>query len=177
MGTNYYRRHIITEEDINCLHKLIDERKFTSGYYSDEDNPYESAQSLINYLTGDGVHICKISCGWQVAFDHNWGKYYQPNRKSLEDFLNEPGTQIVDEYGDVLTSKEFWKIIDAHNANPRSRYTSSSYDEQMKKEYPYYTSYPCYEDRYKVKEKFNIDTKADDFTVDGLRFCVYTDFS
>ena len=122
------------------------------------------------------IHICKRSCGWQIGFDHNNGEYYQPTRKSLEEFLSQPGMVIFDEYNNEYTYEEFWKEIDEHNANPYNNYDSKKYIEnQIKYNYP--PDYICKSDINKVKEIFGIETTVNDFYNDGLRWIVFTDFS
>lgn len=174
MGTNFYRRHIPTEDDYKKLHSLIIERKLKSDW-EHEDDPYDSVANLVEYLTGEGVHICKRSWGWQVSFDHNWGKYYQPCRADLERFLSEPGYGIFDEYGAQLTPEQFWKEMDEHNANPASKFTSKTYDEYNIATYGK-ADYKCREDIVKVRETFGIVTDYNDFEVDGLRFAVFSGF-
>lgn len=164
MGTNFYRKRIITEEEKQILHQLLD------------NNDYSELQRQLCELSEE-VHICKRSCGWKVGFDHNWGKYYQPNRKSLEEFLNEPNTVIVDEYGTKYTPEEFWDEVEQHNSNPRNTWTAKSYKEWEAKEYPNHGYNPSFsEEKNKCKMFFGIVTEDSDFTVDGLRFAVYTDF-
>lgn len=111
MGTNYYRRRIPTEKEREELHTLLDE--CMDGVTPDYE--FRERFGQIN----EAVHICKTSCGWQVCFDHNWGKHYQPSRKELERFLSEPGTFIEDEYGDRFTPEEFWEIVEKHNSHER----------------------------------------------------------
>lgn len=123
------------------------------------------------------VHICKSSFGWQVVFDHNWGKYYQPNRKSLEKFLSEEGTWIEDEYGEKISFDDFWKMVDEHNANPRNNWTSKSYRKYEEETNGRYLGNYCDEHIRKCKQLFGIDSNGEsDFTVDGLRFAVYSCF-
>lgn len=169
MGTNYYRKRIPTQSDREELHALLD--KYIEGIVND----WEFRERVEQVLRE--VHICKISFGWQVCFDHNWGEYYQPNRKDLERFLSEPGTVIEDEYGKRYTADEFWDIVKKHNENPRNSLIADSYRD-------YEISRGRY-DRHFIEEyihrcevMFGLDCCGEtDFCVDGLRFAVYTDFS
>lgn len=175
MGTNFYRKYIPTEEDLQNMHKLIDERKFESKWDVDEENYKDSLERYLKHFTEE-IHICKRSCGWQVSFDHNWGKYYFPCREELESFLLEPHTIIVDEYGDQYTPQQFWRETDEWNANLRHDWTSKTY-----REWEYKQGYPvmplCKDDIKRCKELFNVEPEDNDFTVDGLRFSVFSDFS
>lgn len=171
MGTNYYRIKTISKEDRENLHKKLDEVLDIRG------RVYILTEEIEKVKNESEVHICKSSCGWQVNFDHNWGKYYQPNRKSLEAFLSEPNTWIEDEYGDKISYDDFWKFVKEHNENPRNRWTSKSYREDKNNMWVDDSIY-CRTDIEKCKMMFGIDSNGEtDFQVDGLRFAVFSDFS
>lgn len=172
MGTNYYRIKPVYKEERDRLHKTLDDVLDKRGC------EYELNEILEEVKKDHEVHICKSSCGWQVCFDHNWGKYYQPNRKSLEEFLSEEGTWIEDEYGDKISYDEFWKFVKKHNENPRNSWTSESYRKwEEKTNGRRFTSYSL-DDIERCKMLFGIDSNGEnDFTVDGLRFAVFSDFS
>ena len=166
MGTNYYRRHIPTEEELNKAHSALD--SYINGKISNDD-----FTDIIDSIIGE-THICKTSFGWKVLFDHNWGKLYTVNRKGLEDFLNEPNTLIEDEYGREYTPEQFWEIVKQHNDNPKNKWTSEAYREVHGEPVDYY----CREYVERCKSELNIDTGGEtDFGVDGLRFAVFVDFS
>lgn len=172
MGTNYYRVKPISKEDREELHKKLDEVLNGEEYRSTFDDLIDEAYEKYK------IHICKSSCGWQICFDHNWGKYYQPNRKSLEEFLSEQGTWIEDEYGEKISYDDFWKFVKIHNENPKNCWTSESYREYEKKNGGYYQHLYRTEDMDKCYMMFGIDCNGEtDFEVDGLRFAVYSDFS
>lgn len=179
MGTNYYRKPILTKERKQRLHDLIEQKKFYSDY-DEENDPESSVTNMIGWLD-KGVHICKMSCGWYTCFDHNWGKYYQPNRKSLEEFLSEPGYEIVDENNEKYTPEEFWEKVDTRDACTKRDGTPlwdmAGYEEWEMQQNPNYIPYHCYDDRNKVRTTFGIECDSDDFKVDNLRFAVFSDFS
>ena len=161
MGTNFYCKRIPTQEQLNSIAKLVVSKQI------------DEAIDKLNEVNKK-IHICKRSCGWQVGFDHNNGEYYQPTRKSLEEFLSQPGIVIIDEYNNEYSYDEFWKEIDEHNANPRHKYDSKKYIEEQKiNDYP---AYICWSDIHEVKELFGIDTTVNDFYNGGLRWSVFTDF-
>jgi len=173
MGTNYYRVNIPSKEDITKIHEMVDEQLFNAI-----SNATDTVESFI-YDKTKSIHICKISGGWKVAFDHNWGKYYEPNRASLEKFLSEPNTIIKDEYGEVFSPEEFWRLVEDHNNSKRSDgnepFDSKSYIEHERALGHYY-DYIYTEDRNKCKGIFGIQTQFGDFTIDGLRFSVSSNF-
>lgn len=172
MGTNYYRITPISNEDRESLHKKLDEVLDNKCYKYDFNELLDEVQKK------HSVHICKSSLGWQVCFDHNWGKYYQPNIKSLEEFLSEPNTWVEDEYGEKISYEDFWKMVKEHNENPRNGWTSKSYEEYEEKANGRTFAKCCYKDIDKCKHTFGIDSNGEiDFQVDGLRFAVYSDFS
>lgn len=171
MGTNYYRIKPITEEERQELHKKLD------NVLENRSQKWELEEALEEFEKEHQAHICKSSCGWQINFDHNWGRYYQPNRKSLEEFLSEEGTWIEDEYGDKISYDEFWDMVKTHNEMPRNKWTSKTYRED-KKNILVDDSIYCRDSIEKCKILFGIDSNGEtDFTVDGLRFAVFSDFS
>ena len=161
MGTNFYCKRIPTQEQLNSIAKLVVSKQI------------DEAIDKLNEVN-EKIHICKRSCGWQVGFDHNNGEYYEPTRKSLEEFLSQPGMVIVDEYNNEYSYDEFWKEIDEHNANPRNTCDSKKYMQEIIISDD--SSYICLSDIRKVKELFNIDTSYNDFYNGGLRWNVFSDF-
>jgi hypothetical protein len=156
MGTNFYRRRIPREEDYDRMSYLVSIKEL---------------DTLLNLLQGfkEKIHICKRSAGWEILFDHNWGKYYKISRKDLENFLSEPGTEIIDEYGKSYTCEEFWNMVDSWNSKPglisdRDTVTSGDY-------------YACTFEKLRCKEELGIDPQYNDFRVDNIRFAVFSDFS
>ena len=161
MGTNFYCKRIPTQEQLNSIAKLVVSKQI------------DEAIDKLNEVN-EKIHICKCSCGWQVGFDHNNGEYYQPTRKSLEEFLLQPGTVIIDEYNNEYSYDEFWKEIDEHNANPRNTWDSKKFTQEIT--ISDNSSYICLPDIRKVKERFDIDTSYNDFYNGGLRWIVFSDF-
>ena len=161
MGTNFYCKRIPTQEQINSIAKLVVSKQI------------DEAIDKLNEVN-EKIHICKCSCGWQVGFDHNNGEYYEPTRKSLEEFLSQPGMVIIDEYNNEYSYDEFWKEIDEHNANPRNIWNSKKYMQEIT--ISDNSSYICLPDIRKVKELFDIDTSYNDFYNGGLRWIVFSNF-
>ena len=161
MGTNFYCKRIPTQEQLNSIAKLVVSKQI------------DEAIDKLNEVN-ERIHICKCSCGWQVGFDHNNGEYYEPTRKSLEEFLSQPGMVIIDEYNNEYSYDEFWKKIDEHNANPRNIWDSKKYMQEIT--ISDNSSYICLPDIRKVKELFDIDTSYNDFYNGGLRWIVFSDF-
>ena len=161
MGTNFYCKRIPTQEQLNSIAKLVVSKQI------------DEAIDKLNEVN-EKIHICKCSCGWQVGFDHNNGEYYEPTRKSLEEFLSQPGMVIFDEYNNEYSYDEFWKEIDEHNANPRNTWDSKKFTQEIT--ISDNSSYICLPDIRKVKELFDIDTAYNDFYNGGLRWIVFSDF-
>ena len=161
MGTNFYCKRIPTQEQLNSIAKLVVSKQI------------DEAIDKLNEVN-EKIHICKCSCGWQVGFDHNNGEYYEPTRKSLEEFLSQPGMVIIDEYNNEYSYDEFWKKIDEHNANPHNIRDSKKYMQEIT--ISDNSSYICLPDIRKVKELFDIDTSYNDFYNGGLRWIVFSDF-
>lgn len=172
MGTNYYRIKPITEEERQELHKKLD------NILNNISQKWELEEALETFEKEHQTHICKSSCGWQVCFDHNWGKYYQPNRNSLEKFLSEEGTWIEDEYGDKISYDDFWDYVKEHNGNSRNSWTSESYQKYEEKIHGRHFTKYCPSEIEECEKQFGVDCNGGaDFIVDGLRFAVYSDFS
>ena len=161
MGTNFYCKRIPTQEQLNSIAKLVVSKQI------------DEAIDKLNEVN-EKIHICKCSCGWQVGFDHNNGEYYEPTRKSLEEFLSQSGMVIIDEYNNEYSYDEFWKEIDEHNANPRNIWDSKKFTQEIT--ISDNSSYICLPDIRKVKELFDIDTSYNDFYNGGLRWIVFSDF-
>lgn len=161
MGTNFYCKRIPTQEQLNSIAKLVVSKQI------------DEAIDKLNEVN-EKIHICKCSCGWQVGFDHNNGEYYEPTRKSLEEYLSQPGMVIIDEYNNEYSYDEFWKEIDEHNANPRNIWDSKKFTQEIT--ISDNSSYICLPDIRKVKELFDIDTSYNDFYNGGLRWIVFSDF-
>ena len=161
MGTNFYCKRIPTQEQLNSIAKLVVSKQI------------DEAIDKLNEVN-EKIHICKCSCGWQVGFDHNNGEYYEPTRKSLEEFLSQPGMVINDEYNNEYSYDEFWKEIDEHNANPHNTRDSKKFTQEIT--ISDNSSYICLPDIRKVKELFDIDTSYNDFYNGGLRWIVFSDF-
>lgn len=159
MGTNFYCKRIPTQDQLKSIADLVVNEKI------------DEAIDKLHEINKE-IHICKRSCGWQIGFDHNNGEYYQPTRKSLEEFLSQPDIKIIDEYNNEYTCEEFWKEIDEHNTNPRNGWDSKKYKQEQNE--PSWTI--CWSDIHNVKEMFGIETTVNDFYNDGLRWYVFTDF-
>ena len=156
MGTNFYRKYIPQKKDYEEMHVLVDNKDL------------DKLGDLLKKFE-DSIHICKRSCGWEILFDHNWGKYYKLGRKDLENFLSEPGTIIVDEYGKTYTPTKFWNMIDSWNNTP-----GLISDKDIVKQDDYYA---CTFEKLECKEILGITPEYNDFKIDNIRFAVFSDFS
>lgn len=55
------------------------------------------------------IHLGKSSHGWTFSFQYNGGKYYK-NVKEMKAWL--ANKTIEDEYGNMVSYMDFWKMID-----------------------------------------------------------------
>ena len=57
----------------------------------------------------EGIHLGKSSGGWQFSFQYNGGKFYK-NVEEMKEWLKDK--EIENEYGEVITQKAFWNMIE-----------------------------------------------------------------
>lgn len=111
MGTNFYLKHIPTEEQVKKMHEAVDKLDF------------DEVKRLINESTRM-IHIGKRSCGWQFIFDLHRNKEWEDNEDGIEiepeEFCLEKikkyvqtmvdnGWVLIDEYNSEFTPETFWK--------------------------------------------------------------------
>ena len=155
MGTNYYAVRILDENDKETAKKMID------------NDEYEKLTELIEDKCKH-VHIGKSSCGWKFLFNWNKGKYYDPLKDSINDFLE--SCRIVDEYGREITLEAFWDMIE-------KKQNGMDNEEYYKK---YEEKHDCkigVEENYYNPQLSQYNPKFYEFYSDGLRFSTVTDFS
>ena len=135
MGTNYYWRPLITEEE---REKLLEKTKNV-----------KTLQEIKDFICNDilkerepEVHIGKSSCGWQFLFYLGIRKYTcgQSLKKEDIDKWFRSGI-IVDEYGDEISVDDFWVLVDTkknamdydqyYKKNPKDAYYCRGYDQHI----------------------------------------------
>ena len=57
----------------------------------------------------DVIHLGKSSAGWQFTFQYNGGRLYK-NVREMKRWLS--GKVIHDEYGQLVTHADFWKMVE-----------------------------------------------------------------
>ena len=100
MGTNFYAIKQLPNSIKGKICELI------------EIDRYDEAKKLFddNY---EKIHIGKSSFGWKFIFDYNHFKYYDLNRKSINDFLCRNDVKLYDEYGEQVSIDDFWRLVDS----------------------------------------------------------------
>lgn len=101
MSTNYYFVKKAKVSDRNNLIKLLRNCKY-----------YDIKELSEKLYEENCIHIGNNSFGWKFQFNSHEGKIYDLNRKSINSFISQKHGHIEDEYGRVLSPKEFWKIVD-----------------------------------------------------------------
>ena len=128
MGTNFYARHIPTEQEYEAMQQKIVERNL------------DELQKLLDEAKTQ-YHIGKRSGGWQFLFaPHiklrvgfgNSGQVVSPWENTLEsikEYLNRPDVEIVNEYGEVFTPEQFWneEVGDALYNDPERYINGNQY--------------------------------------------------
>lgn len=156
MGTNFYLRKKVSEEDKQNVIEQISKDNWTK------------ARDLFVEMT-NRIHIGKRSRGWQFIWNANRFEYFEPNIESLQNWLK--SGIIEDEYGREFTFEEFWddEIKDfLWEGLNLEKYYSESGEKWWGYDLPYY-----FHDK---RDKFNIN-KYGEFVIDGLRFTTTEEFS
>lgn len=195
MGTNYYARVIPTKErkkeiitavlndDFTLINKLVNE---TYGLPAAEDGE----------LLGGNIHLGKASCGWKFLWNPNIYKlanghleegnvwvvddptilqFYELNKKSITDFVNQDNVLIYDEYGELQDKKEFLEY-----AFNKDGWDSEAYHKWEHEQYPErknFWNYKTYYVEFLISLGYKMNEGYNDFYSDGLRFATYTEFS
>jgi hypothetical protein len=123
MGINYFKVLPLTQDDIDKLDDLLKQVK--SEIMEDRKISYETKEQFEEFSKRK-VHLGKSSKGWQFLWNHNNGKYYDPNLKSIEKFLNEPG-EIIDEHGEKHTPQSFMDEIRPELYNTKKTHNAELY--------------------------------------------------
>lgn len=135
MGTNYYWRPLITEEEREAL--------------LEKTKNVKTLQEIKGFIYNDilkereaEVHIGKSSCGWQFLFYLGIRKYtcgQSLKREDIDKWLR--SGIIVDEYGDEISADKFWQLVDTkkdgidysqyYKEFPEDGYYCRAYDQQI----------------------------------------------
>lgn len=135
MGTNYYWRPLITEEE---REKLLEKTKNVKTLQEIKDFIYND---ILKERESE-VHIGKSSCGWQFLFYLGIRKYtcgQSLKKEDIDKWLH--SGIIVDEYGDEISVDDFWQLVDTkknamdydqyYKKNPKDAYYCRGYDQQI----------------------------------------------
>lgn len=72
-------------------------------------NYYTTLNNCDKCARYDQIHLGKSSGGWQFSFQYNGGKFYK-NIPEMKKWLK--GKEIKDEYDDIISYKDFWKMVE-----------------------------------------------------------------
>ena len=135
MGTHYYWRPLITEEEREAL---LEKTKNVKTLQEIKDFIYND---ILKEREAE-VHIGKSSCGWQFLFHLGIRKYtcgQSLKREDIDKWLR--SGIIIDEYGDEISVDDFWKLVDTkknamdydqyYKKNPKDAYYCRGYDQQI----------------------------------------------
>lgn len=178
MGTNFYAIIPVKKRFTDKLRELADRLDSDTTYVYEADNDLYNLKEELSKLV---VHLGKRSGGWVFDWDGNNMEYYVPNLKSIKNFIDTSGAQIVDEYQHPYTWNEFIndELGDILYVKSGAMTGKEYYEKFPEHRCGYYREYDKAISMYKkfAKDEF-IDPKYHDFiTKDGLRFALFTDFS
>ena len=160
MGTNFYCKHIPTEEEYNKMQEALTNRQL------------DRLRKLLDESQKE-YHIGKRSRGWQFLFaPHiklrsgfwNSGEVVSPWENTLEsikEYLSRPDVVIFNEYAEEFTPEQFWnEEIGNYLYNDPDNYINCE---------QYYKKHP--------NQRSGIILEDTEFTTDeGLRFSTDEDF-
>lgn len=157
MGTNFYLRKKLSQEQRKEIDKAFDEEDFNK----------------VRELLPKDIHIGKRSGGWKFLWDAHYFKYFEPTKDALMKWLQ--SGKILDEYGDEFTFDEF--INEEIKGFIDKGYDIASY----KYDHPEGLDFFHYDSRV---QDFNRICDYDihinqygEFYIDDLRFTVSEDFA
>ena len=128
---------------------------------------YNEAKDLLNKLTKP-VHIGRYEDGWKFLFNWNYNKFYELNRKSINNFLSN-NMIIVDEDNNHISLEKFWEMVDNSNNGIDNEIYFSTKLSETDKSYLLAEEFPPLE-----LKKYN--PKYYEFYSDNLRFSTEIDF-
>jgi hypothetical protein len=195
MSTNYYAKILPNQAEKEVLKLAIDSNKadvvknLTDMFYRVKDK---------DHLDRKIIHLGKYSAGWKFLWNTNhflvnrsyvdsegdWKTTemlkqaaYAPDKKSILEYLQQDNLIIIDEYGREVPLSEF--ILMAFDSNG---FDEDSYDKAHPDQYEYkhkvlnmkwHTERKLWE---ALGKKFATEGSSE-FTSDGLRFTIFTEFS
>lgn len=77
----------------------------------------------------EGIHLGKSSMGWQFSFQYNGGQYYK-NVEEMKLWLADK--KIEDEYGNEVSHKDFWKMVEEKQTEENKNHAEYMHAEQRR---------------------------------------------
>lgn len=167
MGTNFYFIPKISDEDVQDI--LTNAKKLA------ESKNYLDLKELKSkvYKTVTEIHLGKRSGGWQFLWNHNDLKYYNPDLKSIKEFLEENEGIIYDEYGDFYTVEQFFNEEIKNCLYKDSNHVDSKTYRKEHPNEPYHN--PTSKELHYKNNIYN--SNYGEFLINKLRFADTTEFS
>ena len=134
MGTNYYR--ILSEEEMKTRNGYIKEHgghQQLEKLVADGVPLCDIYNWLYNYVPHDGtpgfsnkIHIGKRSMGWEFLFAKNIDEFCGLHFDAIYDWLD--AGKIINEYGEVISTDDFFKMVDEASMLASRHYTEDAYE-------------------------------------------------
>lgn len=158
MGTNFYLKRKLSQEQKEKCNKLI------------FDDKYKDAEEILSYTKP--IHLGKRSAGWKFLWNVNNFEYFKPDKKSLLEFLNTPNSIIVDEYGREYSVERF-----LNEEIPIKGFNLLEYYKTYPQEHKFIAPYQDVK-RFKEQSGYEGDINAyGEFYLDDFRCTYFDEFS
>lgn len=151
MGMNIYLMRLVSKKEFDSMKSNLQAELDKAKTCEDVKDVVNCALEKLEKLNEE-IHICKISCGWQLLFQAN-EHLYECTWKSMEDYirkaLDSGEWEMKDEYGGDFSLEDLKEELDCH---------AGGFD---------YNSYVEYKNK---KDDYCCGNKGLEFISDGMRW-------
>jgi len=125
MGTNYYlikNESKIYKRLLSIINSLnLPNHKVNELISQIESEIEEFIGNSNDKSIYEKIHLGKQSAGWEFLIDPNELKFYN-DEDSFINFISQPNSHIISEYGDEISLADFLKLISRKNKHYNDKY-------------------------------------------------------